>query len=759
MKDREMTELFSPPPKAASAGTYAERGSGIQGDSAANDDEIDLLEIFQILLAGKFIIFATVFGFGLIGLIYAIAATPVYQADSLLQLEERSGRLALPESMSSLLDNSPQTQTEIEIIKSRLVLAKAAADIALDQSLTPRLLPVFGNALTRYRLGLPDMGFLTAYKRHGESARLDSLQVPPEWIGEEILLTALGGSSFQIDLPNGQTVPGEVGQRISDPAIGFTVKLGHLVAPAGREYILMQTSQRDATNQLAENLSVSERGRGTGVLSLQMRGPSPEAAQRRLNAVAEAYLGQNVARSAAEAQSSLDFVEQQLPQAEQAVLDAEEALNQYKSEQQSIDLQIETQGLLEEIRSLETELRQLDSQIEDIQELYTPNHPTYRQLQTSRDRVQEELLSLRSETSALPETQREILNLTRNLELAQGVFVQLLNRAQELRVLSASSIGNVRIIDQAQGQPSPVAPRKSLILGLALVLGAMVGVGIVVVRNWIRKGIQGPEDLEEMGLSVYATINLVDAKYQVVNRKSHPEILAIADPTNLAVEAFRSLRTSLHFGMLDSETSTLAVTSAAPEAGKSFLCTNLAVVMAEAGQRICIVEADMRRGSLRRYFGLKKGRQGLAELLAGTAKLEDVLVEGPVPGLYIIPSGKYPPNPSELLMRSTFKELLERLDEHFDVTIVDCPPVLAVTDPLIVSKATGSTIAVVRHATTTASEVRAMTKTLEMNGVKLTGVILNGFDPKKARAGYGYGYSYGYRYDYKSLRGKAEQLE
>lgn len=721
-----------------------QRSSSVQDDG----DEIDLLGLAAQLWRGKWVIAICALLAGFLGAANAVLTPPTYRANALLQLEERSGQLALPDAMSSLFDNSPTTNAEIEIVRSRLVLSRASAEINLDWQMVPRLAPVIGDAMRRYNLPVPDFEFMTPFTRKGETARLDLLEVPPGWVGEEILLTAEAGGMYRLDFPDGTSQQGQVGTTLRDTSRGFAVRIGVLEASPGREYSVKQRTQRAALQQLRSSLSVSELGRGSNILNLTLTAEAPDQAERRLNAIAQAYLAQNVSRSAAEAASSLTFVESQIPDAERAVSDAEAALNAFRTQQESVDLELETQSLLTQIATLDAELRALDAEEEELQQLYTTNHPAYRQLLNNRERLEARMAELRSETGELPQTQREIINLTQELELAQAIYVELLNRAQELRVLMASSIGNVRILDSAEASPFAISPRRSRIVALALILGLMAGAGIVLLRNFLRKGVQAPDDIEKLGLPVFATINLVEEKYQATSRTETAKLVALEDSANLAVEGLRSLRTGLHYGMLDARTKTLAITSAAPGAGKSFTSANLAVVSAQADQKVCLIDADMRRGSLRRYMNTRKGQPGLAELLAGDAKLEDVLVKGPTPGLSFLPTGRFPPNPSELLMRGTLARLLAELDTKFDLTIIDCPPALAVTDPVVIGRAAGTTIAVIRHTITPVGEIQALQKTLETGGVSLSGAVLNGFDPRKGKAGYGYGYGYGYRYAY-----------
>lgn len=716
--------------------------------SPAEDDEIDLGKLLAQLWAGKLWISGFTALSGAIGLAVALNTPPIYRADALLQLEEKGGSLVLPQSLSDLAESDPRSVTEIELLHSRLVLGQAVADLHLDWQAAPVRLPFVAHAVETGVLPLPDIAALTKYSRGDTTIRLDLLEVPPYWINAEIRLTAMSEGRFRVVLPDGSVKEGAEGVSLSDPSLGFGLRVGELAAPSGREFVLRQLDETAAINDLRGRLSVSERGRQSSILEASLTGGDPRETQHTLAAITEAYLRQNVARSAAEAQSSLEFIDAQMPEAGRAVSVAEKALNAYQQKQQAIDLGFEGQSLLTQIGTIETELRQLAGQEDEIAERYTPNHPVYKQLLANRARLEERLAALREEVGALPETQREVFNLTRDLEVAQEVYLQLLNRAQELRVLKASTIGNVRIVDGARTAPQPIAPRKARMLALALVLGAIGGVGIVMLRSWLHKGIRGTDELERMGLPVFATVNLAPAAMRNRRQRGKLPILSLSDPNGLTAEGIRSLRTSLHFGMLDAKTRSVAFTSAAPEVGKSFTAVNLAVVAAQAGQKVCLIDADLRRGYLRRYFGLPKSTPGLADMLSQGAKLADVLVAGPVPGLFFLPTGRFPPNPSELLMRPDFADLIIALDQEFDLIIVDTPPVLAVTDPVVIGRAVGASIAVVRYDVTPAGEVEALIRQLSGSGVKLAGAVLNGFDPLSARGRHGYGYAY--RYDYRA---------
>lgn len=715
-----------------------------------DDDEIDLGQLVVTLWKGKVLIGLTT-ALGIAVGAFVIANTnPTFQADALLQLEEKTGAMALPSSLTAMIDNDPRSVTEIEILRSRMVLGQAVADQNLDWQVEPEIAPVIGTMLSRYRFPLIDTLIPDIFIRPGETIALEHVVVPPIWLNREIELVVLNGQAFRLSLPDGSLVDGAVGERITLDDAGFSITIQTLSAPAGRRFTIQQLDEIRAIDSLRRRLGISERGRASGILEVRLTGEDRPGNVRALNAIVQAYLRQNVARSAAEAESSLVFIREQLPQAESNLREAEAELNAFRQQQVSVDLTLETQTILGQITRIEGELAELQRGEDELRQRYTPAHPAYRALLDDRQRLEARLAELREQVGALPETQRQILNLTRGVELAQRIYTELLTRAQEVEVLRASTIGNVRIVDAAAAGPLPIAPRKALILALALVLGGMVGIALVLIRNWMRKGVQDGSELEKLGLPVFATINYNKSADTGGKRQGKLPILAIEQTADLTVEALRSLRTSLHFGMLDARTPTLCVTSAHPEAGKSFLALNLAVVAAQSGQRVCLIDADLRRGQLRRYFDVPRNHPGLSEVIAGDLPAEQAVIQGPVENLSFLATGRYPPNPSEMLMRAEFSRLVDWCGQHFDLTIFDTPPALAVTDPVIVARNTGATIFVARHDVTHLGEVEATIKIFSAAGLRLSGAVLNGFDPRKARGRYGYGY--GYRYDYKQRK-------
>lgn len=725
-------------------------------EADSNDGEIDLLGLLISLWRGKYILIGVTVLAVLFAVFLVLRTAPRYQAQGLLQLETRAGALALPTEMQGLLmggglgrGGSP-TEAEILIMKSRAVIRPAVEELGFQVFAAPRPLPVL--SLVPKRLGLPDtgLGFLRPYQWGNERIAIGRLEVPEDWLGETMVLTSRGDWAYNLALPDGQSLEGRVGVALQVQGRGFALLVTELEGPAGREFLIGRMALNDAVEEILLDFNVTENQRLSNILRASYVADSPEEAARVLGVITRAYVQQNIRHSASEVQNSLDFIEGQLPVSEQAVTAAQQALNSYRQAQQTIDVDYETRILLEQATRIEADLNALLLHEEELRKRYTVNHPTYQTLLENRAALERQRDTIRQQTAGLPETQKEIFNLTRNLEVAQQVYVQLLNRAQELQVVRASAVGSVRIIDELSPDTA-ISPRAGRILALGLVLGLLSGTAIVLVRRFMQRGIRGSEEIERLGLPVFGTLNFAtDAVNHRKNRGRLP-IHALTKPDDLVVEGLRSLRTSLHFGILDAKTNTVLLTSAAPGAGKSFTAINLAVVAAQAGQKVCVIDADLRRGYLRRYLGAAKDKPGLADYLAGTKPLDEVLLPGPVEGMSVILTGRYPPNPSELLMRAEFPALLEQLNGRFDLILIDSPPALAVTDPVVIGRYSGARIIVTRHLETMTGEIEAVRRAFEAAGTNVTGAILNGYRHEQGSHYGGGQYNYNYRYSYKSV--------
>lgn len=752
------------------------------GPAGADDDEIDLARLWGTLVDhARAIALVTVLAV-VIGVGYLFAVDPVYRADALLQVEQReTGIPGLSEEMDELFGMADSTAAEIEILRSRMVLGSVVDELQLDLLVEPE--PVSISGFWRH-LGDPerlaeavrgirpaDNGVISAgWGERGRTLRISSFRVPDELLGEEWMLRVLAPDHLQLWLDDSLVLEGAPGATLTSADGAVELRLLQMDAAPGTEFRIVRLAGWEAVDRLREALVVAERGKESGVLSLTLDGDHPGRIRDILAAIARTYLLQNIERRSAEAAKSLEFLEQQTPRIRRQLDGAEKALNQYRTRSESVDLSLETQAVLDKMVELETKLSELALKESELRRLYTRQHPNYRALLQQRGSLEAERQQLEKQVQNLPHTQQEILRLTRDVETNQAIYLQLLNRAQELEILKAGTVGNVRIIDNAQTAPEPVAPRPALVLALAALLGAFVSVAGVFVSGALKQTLESPEQLEQEGIPVYAALPRSSAQERMEQqegrrlRRSSGRIdrrplLAHSHPGDLAVEALRSLRTSLHFAMLGADNRVVMITGASPGVGKTFVTANLGVVLAQAGKRVVVIDGDLRKGYLHSYFGIA-AQPGLSNYLAGDqAAVPKLVRRTAVPGLDVVPRGEAPPNPSELLLQPRFKALLAKLGENYDYVLIDSPPVLAVTDAAIIGNAAGTTLLVARFGVNTVREMDLCRRRLARNGVMVRGGIFNALERRAANT-YGYYAYYQYRYGERSgpARAKGEAV-
>ncbi|KUH63112.1 tyrosine protein kinase [Vibrio parahaemolyticus] len=709
------------------------------------DDEIDLGKLFGIILDAKWLILCTVVLFSIVGVGVAILSTPIYKADALIQIESKSsgGISAMVGDMGELFSAESSATTEIEIIKSRMILGGTVDKFNLTTVASPNYMPIIGKGLARIQ---------------GEqiSINVTRFNAPSYAVGIPLTLEVVDAEqkAFKLTEDNGSVVlEGKVGELLEKN--GYQFLATELVAQTGDSFTVSKISKLDAINKLQENLSISERGKQTGIISLSFSGEDRTKIQAILNDISQNYFLQNVQRNSAEAEQSLEFLKGHLPDIKTKLTASEDVLNRFRQENESIDLGLEAQSTLKVMVELEAQLNELTFKESEISQRFTQDHPAYKSLLDKRQTLLKEKERLNKQVQKPPKTQREVLRMTRDVEVNQQIYIQLLNKVQELNIIKAGTVGNVRILDSAQSFSKPIKPKKALIVVLATLLGGMAGVAFVLIRAAFHRGVETPDQIEQMGIPVYASVPKSIQQLEFASKlkrnksKGNNELvlLAEANPADLSIEALRSLRTSLHFAMMEAKNNVLMISGPAPSIGKTFVSTNFAAVAAKTGQKVLLIDADMRKGYLQQCFGLRWDN-GLSEYLSGKVAPSNIIKSTSIDNLNVVTRGQVPPNPSELLMHPRFKSFIDDMSAEYDLVIIDTPPVLAVTDPSIVGALAGTTLMVARFDQTTLKEIEVARGRFEQSGVEVKGVILNAVE-KKASNSYGYGYGY-YNYAYKS---------
>ena len=722
------------------------------------EKDIDLAHLFDTFLNNRGTIAAITGFFAALGVAYALLSTPVYLATAMIQIEAKSG---LP-SLTDVVGNAPAVspaQTEIALLKSRSVVGGAVEALNLDIIIEPRHFPLIGGFMARNfepteegELGWYPAGF-ESYAWGGEKLRITELIVPDKVHGEELTLEAAEGNGFILRDPDGEVVAqGVVGEPVETPDYGITV--AELNARPGTTFTVIRNRTYATTEDYQKRLSAGERGKQSGIVGVSLEDTDPAKAIEVLEEVAQRYVQQNIARNAAEATQSLEFLSEQIPEVRKNLDAAQTALNQYQTGNRSVDITAETQSVLDRIVDLEKQISEQNLKRTEMERRFTRQHPNFQALMNQINQLQTQKSELEKQISTLPSTQQELLRLTRDVEVSSETYAMLLNKTQELDIIRAGTVGNVRIVDHAAADiDQPLKPNKPLVIIVATLLGGLLAIAFVYVREALKRGVENPEDIERSGIPVYAAIPFSEKQGLLEKRlanfkrdKSNASyLLSINDPADLATEAMRSLRTSLHFAMIEAKNNILMITGPSPGVGKSFVTSNLAAVIAQSGRKVLLIDADMRKGYLHKVMRCQ-GDKGLSDILSGRITLFDAIQKTQLTNLHVIAHGQVPPNPSELLMHENFSRFVKEISNMYDLVIFDTPPILAVTDAALVGSQAGTTLMVTRYGLNGIKEIEHAKRRLEQNGLLVKGVIFNAV-VRKASNYSDYGY---YQYEYKA---------
>jgi len=710
-----------------------------------DEDSINLLELLDVVLDQRWLIAGVTTLVLALGGAYAFMATPIFEANSLIQVEDSKGGSvnSLLGDMGSMFDIKSPATAEIEILRSRLVVGQAVSNLQLDLNVSPKYVPVVGKWLARRATEPSTPGFLGL---GGYVSGTEALQVLHSSDGE-----ALGQGQF------GQPMTFK-----SNGASGELLLAGAVGLP-GAEFYIARSSQLAETEQLQRALNITEQGKQSGVISVSLEGKDPALTARTLNEIGTLYVRQNVERKAAEAEKSISFLNTQLPQLRQELESSEGKFNQFRNQNGTFDLTTEAKALLDQAVTLRVKLVELQQKRKELESRFTAQHPSVQVLDGQIKDITAQIGSMEGKAKTFPNVEQDLLRLTRDVKVNNELYTGLLNSFQQLRLVKEGKVGNVRIVDVAAVPERPVKPQRKQLVAIAAVLGLLAGLGLAFLRNSLRPGIKNADDIEQhLGLPVFATVphskEQAALTSNMATQKPGVHLLASTHPEDPGIESLRSLRTALQFAMLDAPNNLVLIIGATPAIGKSFTSANFAAVLGAGGKRVLLVDADMRKGHIHKFFGLSRGH-GLSELIAGSQPLAQVLHKSVSAQVDLITTGTLPPNPAELLMSPTTMQLLQTLASQYDIVLIDTPPVLAVSDTQVLAPQVGTVFLVARAEVSTLGELQESAKRLKQSGVAVRGVIFNDVNTAKRRYGYGTGYGYKYsRYRYTQYQyGKAER--
>ncbi|MBN8233270.1 polysaccharide biosynthesis tyrosine autokinase [Corallococcus macrosporus] len=717
----------------------------------AQDDELGLGRYLAILGERRGTIAASVALALAVGGLYLLTTAPVYRANALLQIEQKGSSLG---QLDDLIPDAPgMAATEMEVLGSRALLGRVADTLHLGVSVEPHHFPGVGAAYARAHPGpelapVPWWGRAT-YAWGGEELQVERLNVPEEWEDVPLTLVAEADGAYTLWGPDGRAVlhgvAGTGAQTEGDTAHEVELYVTRLRARPGTHFQVMRRSKLAVVEELQRALRMGEKGTGTGILNLTLEGPDPVQATTTLRTIADAYVRANVERRSDDAGRTLSFLDSQLPGLRQGLEQAEAALRDYRAKKGGVDLALEVQAVLNRGADLDKDISSLSLERSELRQRFTEHHPLLMATERKLARLRTERTALETRLKGIPDAERVSAQLTRDVKVANELYLQLNNKAQEYRVLKSSTITNARLIDAPVVTRLPVRPTKPDVFAVSLVLGLTFGVALAFARRSLNPGVTDPAALES-ALAVPVLASVPMGPRRTASPPGPSLILARSVPRDVTIESVRGLRTRLQLAMKGAGRNVVTLTGSSPGAGTSFVALNLAWVLAETGQRVLLVDANLRGGWLHRCF--RDARvPGLHEVLRGTATLEEALLEGTVPpGLSFLGAGSLPPDPTELLAGASFDTFVARVSAEYDAVLFDTPCILAVTDAALVGRHAGVRLAVVRAQTQSLREVATALHQLEQSGVPANGVVLNGVPRSRT----GRAVSGVYQYEYPS---------
>ena len=374
-------------------------------------------------------------------------------------------------------------------------------------------------------------------------------------------------------------------------------------------------------------------------------------------------------------------------------------------------------------------------------------HDEYLAAKQREDLLTTEFNKQKQEEYELNEKSIDYSVLKREADTNRQLYQDLLQRLKEATVSEGLKSSNIRVVDSARTPTSPITPHVSQNIKFGLLLGLACGIGLAFVLESLDTSIRNTEQLSAIStLPALGTIPVQRKRLKTISAETEtselPALVTYARPKSEAAEAYRALRTSILLSSFGAAPKVILVTSASPQEGKSTISANSALVLAQRGSRVLLIDADLRRPSIGKLFGFST-RGGLSTLISGVDKIEDVVVPTQVPNLWILPAGIIPPDPVELLGSNVMKDYITRWRKEFDHIIIDTPPCLSVTDAVVLSPLADRVILVARSGKTTKQALRRACDLLLQVNARVMGIVLNAFG-----SGDGYYYTYGDRYSH-----------
>lgn len=701
------------------------------------EEEMEISSYLDILLDNLWLILGVTLAVTVLAAAYAFLQTPVYEATMLIQVEEDKPNTSknMLGDISTLFDVKTEAISEMELINSRLVVGRVVDDLQLDVNVRPKLFPTIGRWIFAHgnAPSTPGIFGYGGYLWGNETINIATFTAADALQDRDFMITSGANGTYQVEQEELHVAQGgTIGVPLNvETAFGsMQMMIEHLSAKPGGVFILRYRPKAAVVRDLQKSLTVAERGKQSGIISVTLEGENPAATSNILSAIGKEYLQQNITRKLAEAEKSLAFVDAQLPDLKQKLDKSEADYFQFRNGHGTIDLPEEARLSLQQSAADKAKRLELQQKREELLVNFTENHPVVIGLDKQIRSVNAEINAITEHIRQLPLVEEDLLRLGREMKTNTDLYAALQSTAQQLRLVKAGKVSNVRLIDAPVIPDKPLRPNRPKIIGLAFIAGLILSLAAVVFKKMLRGGIDDPRKIEQMlGVKViYACIPHSKMQGELLKRAtSHTKVLpllAALSPADSAIESLRSFRTTFQNTAVRFNNNVVMITGPTAGVGKSFISANFAAVMASSGKRVLLIDSDFRNGHLHRYFGLER-KNGLSDLISGMKQPSQVIHHDVFDNLDFLSTGALPPNPSEFLLHENFGELLNLLSSGYDYILVDPPPILAVSDSLVIGAHAGAVFILTRSDVTTDSEINESIKRLNHAGISPTGILFN----------------------------------
>ncbi len=752
------------------------------------EEEINIKEIFQILLKGKWIILLSFILVMAVTIWYTFNKTPIYEASTQILIGAAGNQTAAIFDIMTPLGNSQmEINNEVEILKSRSLAENTIAN--LMENYSPDSLYILGK---------------------GQEEKVESFfNQAKKWI----------------------------------------LLLGNKDAETEEWVSTREDTIRALAYTLQEAITITPE-RNSQTIRISIKSPDPEEAALIANTFAYEYYKQDLERSRGAMSEVKSFIQEQLEQVEVRLRASEDSLRAFQQREGVVNLDETSKNLLDQLSNFESEYysamaeleineHQLNyltnelaakekdllnnfiqtanplilelqikiarleaSVVEAIAKGIDENAPQIQtikiQMDKMKDRLNEETRMLISrgyipgpddplsinqnmlenvirlrleqifhqskakefkklvdyyneELQKLPQVIITFMRLERERLVNENIYMLMKNKYEESRITEASQISNVYVIDQSVPPIYPVSPKKKLNVLLGGLLGLGLGIGIIFLKETLDNTVKTKEDLVKKGITTLAVIPKIDEIKAAKRARSatnteiskyQSRLITHFDPKSPVSEAYRSMRTNIELSSVDKSIKSVVITSAGPGEGKSTTIANLAIAFAQLDQKTLLVDTDMRRPVLQKVFQVPRV-PGISDIITGSNTLEECIHETSVENLYILPSGNLPPNPSEMLGSKKMREIYQNLIGHYDKVFFDAPPIIAVTDASLLAKLCDGMVIVVKSGATHNEALDQVQNIVQQIKLPMLGAVINAITPKYMKSG---SYYYYYRY-------------